>query len=171
MRFGFREDYGNVSTALASLIVSEMYQKKLSLLSSNMQHNGIDVHAMVRRQCPTMLAEQKGLTVVTNAGDGDLVLAIQQYGIAGGFGYYVPFVVIRGELTKNGDRVWCGEGQAHPNYSGKVTKLEELQAQPEVLRARWEEQVDHALRELFSVPDSSGPPRAAAHSGGRKGGF
>src|SRR5688572_6641654 len=70
MRIGFKDSSGNLSVALAGLIVNEMYSKRLTQLSSNMVENRIEVPEMVRDQTARMLREQKGFTVVTNAADG-----------------------------------------------------------------------------------------------------
>ena len=153
MRIGFKEDTGNLSVALANLIVNEMYSKRLLQLSSNMQDNAIDVPDMVRQSAPAMLREGKGFTIVTNAADGILVIAIRQYGFDGaGFSLSkeVPFIVLRAELTRRGERIWKGEGQAHPMRSGGLgARLEEYNSQPKLLREHWEMQIDRALRQLL----------------------
>ncbi len=157
MRIGFKEDGGNLAVMLANLTVNEIYSKQLMQLSSNMQQNGINVPDMVRDRAATMLREQKGFTVATNAGDGVLVVAIRQYGFDGAglsLSRDVPFIVLRAELTRRGERIWRGQGQAHPMRSdGLGAKLEEYHAQPELLRQHWEKQVERALRELFMAKD------------------
>jgi hypothetical protein len=157
MRIGFKENAGNLSVALANMIVNEMYSKQLMQLSSNMQQNGISVPDMVRDGAATMLRAEKGFTVVTNAGDGVLVVAIRQYGFDGAglsLSREVPFIVLRAELTRGGERIWRGQGQAHPLRSdGLGARLEEYHTQPELLRQHWEKQVERALRELFKAKD------------------
>jgi hypothetical protein len=157
MRIGFKEDGGNLAVMLANLTVNEMYSKRLMQLSSNMQQNGISVPDMVRDRAATMLREQKGFTVATNAGDAVLVVAIRQYGFDGsGFSLSkeVPFIVLRAELTRRGERVWKGQGQAHPMRAGGLgARLEEYQTQPELLRQHWEKQVERALRELLMAEE------------------
>jgi hypothetical protein len=70
-----------------------------------------------------------------------LVLAIQQYGFDGAglsFSREVPFIVLRAELTRRGERIWRGSGQAHPMRSGGLgAKLEDYHTQPELLREHW----------------------------------
>lgn len=153
MRIGFDEKSGNLSVALANLIVNEMYSKRLMQLSSNMQENKIVVPDMVREQANTILQRDKGFTIVTNAGDAVLVVAIQQYGFdsAGlSMSKEVPFIVLRAELTRRGERIWRGQGQAHPlRARGLGARWEDYSAQPELMRQHWETQVERALRELF----------------------
>ncbi|HEY0548295.1 MAG TPA: hypothetical protein VGF13_01765 [Verrucomicrobiae bacterium] len=157
MRIGFKDEGGNLSVALANMLVNEMYSKRLMQLSSNMQQNAINVPDMVRDGTATMLREEKGFTVVTNGGDAVLVVAIRQYGFDGsGFSLSkeVPFIVLRAELTRRGERVWRGQGQAHPMRAGGLgARLEEYQTQPDLLRQHWEKQVERALRELFMAKD------------------
>jgi hypothetical protein len=155
MRIGFKDSSGNLSVALAGLIVNEMYSKRLTQLSSNMVENRIEVPEMVRDQAATMLREQKGFTVVTNAADGVLVVAIKQYGFDGAglsMSRDVPFIVLRAELTRAGERIWKGEGMAHPMRSaGLGAPLEDYNAQPALLREHWEIQVKRALEQLLKA--------------------
>ena len=160
MRIGFKEQSGNLAVALANLTVNEIYSKQLLQLSSNMQHHAINVPDMVRQRATSMLQEQKGFRIATNAADAVLVLAIQQYGFDGAglsFSREVPFIVLRAELTRRGERLWKGAGQAHPLRSkGLGASLEDYLTQPALLREHWEIQVERALRQLFMAEADTG---------------
>jgi hypothetical protein len=155
LRAGFKSDSGNLSAALAELTVNEIYAKKISRLGTVMQTNEIRVPEMVRNRVSELLHDAKGLEVVTNKADATLVVAIGQYGFEGGSSggsKNVPFIVLRAELMRGGDRIWKGQGQIHPWLSGKLgADLDQYYSQPNLLREHWQIQIDRAARQLLHV--------------------
>lgn len=155
MRIGFKSDTGNLSAALAGIIVNEMYARKLTRFGAEMRENQIDVPEMVRESVVAILRAEKGFSIATNSADATLVVAIQQYGFDSSglsMSKEVPFIALRAELTQKGERLWKGEGQAHPLRSGGLgAKADDYHAQPDLLRDHWRTQIDRAVRQLLSA--------------------
>jgi hypothetical protein len=156
MRFGFDANSGNLSVALAGLIVNEMHGKRIESFGSIMASNEIRVPVLVRDRATELLRDVKKLEIATNAADGTFVVTIRQYGFDGtGFknSKYVPFIVLKGQLLdRSGERVWSGDGQAHPLMDDDVAAtFEDYMARPELLRQHWQHQIELALRKLLKA--------------------
>lgn len=155
LRHGVDSNSGDLTVALSQIIVNEMGSKRISRLRTAMQEHEIRVQDMVHAQVSELLRSAKGLEVVTNAADAVLVVAIQQYGFEGssiGDFDHVPFIFLRAELSRKGERLWKGEGRIHPWFSGKLgAKVDEYCTKPDLLRQHWEIQIDRAARKLLTV--------------------
>lgn len=156
LRYGFDANSGNLSVALANLIVKEMYASNVEALGSEMATNAIHVPTMVRDRAAALLREAKALEITTNAADATLVMAIQQYGFSSsGFknSRYIPFIVVKAELLdRSGKRLWSGQGQANPIRDDDVgAPVATYSANPQLLRDHWQHQIEVALKRLLSV--------------------
>ena len=153
MRIGFDAHTGNMTLMISATIVNAMYSKKLNRLAGEMQTNHIDVAQMVRERAVQILQE-KGF-LITNTADASFSVIIDQYGFDGAglsLSKEVPFIVLKAKLFRGGEKIWSGEGQAHPlRSSGLGAALEEYYAHPELLREHWEIQIDRALRQLLTA--------------------
>jgi hypothetical protein len=154
MRIGFESGTGNLSVRASEIILQGIYAKKLNRLANEMHEHHIDVPRMVRERVVQVLQQEKGF-VMTNAADAMLAITIAQYGF-GSSGLSqskdVPFIAIKAKLLRGEEKIWSGEGQAHPLRSGGLgARVEEYHAQPQLLREHWEIQIDRAVRQLLTA--------------------
>ncbi len=140
MRYGVDlSGTGNLTQFLAAQLMNAAGEGGIERMSNLMRSNEIDVVTLVRERTQHHFQFVNGLELVTEGGDGILVLAVKQHGFGSPtlkLAKKAPFVLLGAAiLDRTGERVWKGHtGPTDLTSKAIGATWEQYEADPNRLR-------------------------------------
>lgn len=155
MRFGAElSGAGGVGNIIGSTIVDRLGKKGIERMGAIMQAHQILVPDMIRAHAAARLQQYPELQWTEGESDGVFVIKIIQYGFDTPeleISRKIPFFVLQAELLNHqGERIWGQQTTVlQIDSSGLGATWEQYEANPEKLRADWNQQAEKIVSKLF----------------------
>ncbi|HET7624916.1 MAG TPA: hypothetical protein VFM25_06580 [Verrucomicrobiae bacterium] len=153
MRYGV-ELKGNLANTLASIIVDSAGQNGIARMSQVMATNNIVVPEMVRESAVKHIQQCDAFHLEDSSADGIFIFSIAGYGFDNQdfhISKKFPFVLLHAELRdRKGKKLWSRDNtMVQLQVAGISETWDEFEAQPELLRAAWQKQIDNVVGRLI----------------------
>lgn len=144
---------GDLIMALGSAATQAAYRDEIEQMAAVMQREGIDVPGMVRDAAAHRLDQRKDLRLTDDETAPTLVITIEHWGFVNAVvaGPKVPFLVLKARLLDAGGKsLWFGGAmEQDPTVRGSGQRWAAYEANPELLRQAWAEEVERMIRRLL----------------------
>lgn len=144
---------GDLVASLAGATMQVAYRDELDRMAALMQREGIDVPGMVHDAATRWLGRRKDFRLTDDEAAPSLVITIEHFGFVNAVvtGPKVPFLVLKARLLDaSGKSLWSGQAvEQDPTVRGAGQRWSAYEANPELLRQAWAEEIERMLRRLF----------------------